>query len=130
MRKDTQTFIKSAMYDIQTAQDMLDRERHVYVVFMCHLAIEKMLKALVTETTGRVAPKTHNLIYLTKLAGAKLPQHLFDFITKINNASVVTRYPEDFMELIKSYTKEIALEYLKNSKETLSWLSQNPRLKE
>lgn len=130
MRKDTQTFINSAMYDIQTAQDMLDKKRHVYVVFMCHLAIEKMLKALVTETKDLVAPKTHNLIYLVKLAGIKLPQHLFDFITKINNASVVTRYPEDFMELVGSYTKEVAQEYLKNSEETLNWLSQNPKLKE
>lgn len=129
MRKDTRTFIDSATYDIQTAKDMLDKERYVYVVFLCHLAIEKMLKALVTETTGQVAPKTHNLIYLTKLARIEFPQHLFDFITKVNNASVVTRYPEDFKELVKSYTKEAAQVYLGSSKEVLDWLSQDPRLK-
>ena len=60
------------------------------------MSIEKALKAVVAETTDRVPPKTHNLLYLTKLSGIKFPQDIFDFVAKINNACVVTRYPEDF----------------------------------
>lgn len=130
MRKDTKSFKQSAEYDLQTAEYMLKTGRYIYVVFMCHLSIEKMLKAIVAEATGNIPPKTHNLIYLIKLADIKLPQDHFDFITKINNASIVTRYPEDFSKLLEVYPKAIAMDYLNHTKEVFKCLEQNERLKE
>ena len=65
MRKDAGNFIISAEYDLATAEHMLKSGRYIYVVFMCHLALEKMLKAVAVETTNSPAPKTHNLLYLT-----------------------------------------------------------------
>ena len=67
MRKDTENFIASAEYDLNTAEHMLKTGRYIYVIFMCHLSIEKMMKALSSEVTDKIPPKTHNLIYLTKL---------------------------------------------------------------
>jgi len=129
MRKYSESFRESAEYDLKTAENMLNDGRFIYVVFMCHLAIEKMLKAISAQTTKKVPPKTHNLIYLIKLSNLKLSQNLFDFIAKINNASIVTRYPEDFSELIKAYPKEIAVEYLSNTKEVIRCLLADERLK-
>ena len=40
-----------AEYDLDTAQHMLVTGCYLYVVFMSHLALEKMLKAHVTEAT-------------------------------------------------------------------------------
>jgi HEPN domain-containing protein len=91
---------------------------------MCHIAIEKLLKAIVAEKTDKVPPKTHNLLYLIKLVDLTIPQDLFDFIAKINNASVVTRYPEDFKLLLESYTADVAKEYLENTESVLKWLRQ------
>lgn len=130
MRKDTENFIFSSEYDLTTAQQMLRTGRYVYVVFMCHIAIEKLLKAIVAEITDKTPPKTHNLLYLVKLADLSIPQELFDFIAKINNSSVVTRYPEDFKMLITSYPEEIVREYLDNTEKVLKWLRQNEKLKQ
>jgi HEPN domain-containing protein len=55
-----------AEYDLDTAQHMLETGRYLYVIFLCHLALEKMLKAHVTEVTQTVPVKTHDLIYLVK----------------------------------------------------------------
>jgi HEPN domain-containing protein len=129
MRKYSESFKESAEYDLKTAENMLNDGRYIYVVFMCHLAIEKMLKAIVAQATRHIPPKTHNLVYLIKLANLNLPQNLFDFVTKINNASIVTRYPEDFSELIKAYPKEIVLDYLNNTKEVIKCLLADERLK-
>jgi HEPN domain-containing protein len=129
MRKDTESLILSSEYDITTAHHMLKTDRYVYVVFMCHMAIEKMLKAIVAEVTNKVPPKTHNLLYLIKLANITIPQTLFDFIAKINNASVVTRYPEDFKQLIESYPENVVKEYLEYTGRVLEWLKQNEKLK-
>jgi HEPN domain-containing protein len=129
MRKDTESFLSSSEYDLTTAKNMLETGRYVYVIFMCHMALEKTLKAIVAEVTDKVPPRTHNLIYLIKLSDLHIPQDLFDFIAKINNASVVTRYPENFKKLLEAYPEDIAKEYLKNTEKVLQWLRQNERLK-
>lgn len=130
MRKDTENFIKSAAYDIETAEHMLRTGRHIYVVFMCHLSLEKMLKAVVAEITDMVPPRTHNLLYLTKLAGIGFSEDHFEFIAKINNASIVTRYPEDFRALTDSFPEEIVSVYLNKTREIIEWLRQHGKLKQ
>ncbi len=130
MRKDTKNFIKSSEYDLNTAQFMLDTGRYIYVIFMCHLSLEKLLKALVSEINQNIPPKSHNLIYLLKLGNIELPREFFDFIAKINNASIVTRYPEDFSRILDAYPKNVAREYLETTKEIHQWLKQHQKLTE
>ena len=43
-------------YDIITAQAMLETQRLLYVGFMCHQAIEKILKAFCSEKTNEQPP--------------------------------------------------------------------------
>jgi len=47
---------------------MLHDGRYIYVIFMSHMALEKALKALVTEETQKLPPRTHNLIDLAQRA--------------------------------------------------------------
>jgi len=129
MRKDTNNFIKSAEYDLNTAEFMLKSGRYIYVIFMCHLSLEKMLKAITTEITQKISPKSHNLIYLLKLGNIQLPSELFNFIAKINNASIVTRYPEDFSKILEAYPKSVAEEYLSKTKEIHKCLKKHKTLK-
>lgn len=117
-----------ADYDITTAEYMFKTERYVYVVFMCHLAIEKMMKAIIAEASEEPPPMTHNLIYLMKMAKVNIPQSLCDFVAIISNASIPTRYPIDFLKLIESYPEEVVLDYLNKAKEVLMWLKKDPRL--
>jgi HEPN domain-containing protein len=56
--KETRNWIESSEYDLKTAEHMMSAGRYLYVVFMCHLAIEKLLKAIVHETTGGLPPKS------------------------------------------------------------------------
>ncbi|MGD9552367.1 MAG: HEPN domain-containing protein [Candidatus Caldatribacteriota bacterium] len=130
MRKDSKNFIKSSEYDLNTAQFMLDTGRYIYVIFMCHLSLEKLLKAIVTEVTQNIPPKSHNLIYLIKLSNIELPKEFIDFIAKINNASIVTRYPEDFSKILDAYPENIAREYLSTTKEIHRWLKESKKLTE
>lgn len=105
---DTQNWIASAEYDLATAQHMLTTGRFLYVIFCCHIALEKILKAHVTAVTESFAPKTHDLIFLIKKSGLVLPLPLLDFISKINNASIPTRYPEDLSRALMDYPESVA----------------------
>lgn len=49
MKKETENWLAMVEYDLITARHMLGTGRYVYVIFMCHLAMEKALKAIVCE---------------------------------------------------------------------------------
>jgi len=69
MEKEIQNWLDSALYDLETAEYMFKTGRYIYTVFMCHLALEKILKAKIEEKTNKTPPKAHDLIYLLSLAG-------------------------------------------------------------
>jgi len=113
-----------ADYDRETAHAMFRSRRYVYCIFMCHLAIEKALKGLYWELTGKFPPKTHSLLFFVKELHLRLPQDLLDFIGKLNDASVITRYPEDLQRVVKAYPRRVAQEYLRATDEVLQWLKK------
>lgn len=122
MNKAINNWLKSSHYDLQTAEAMLKTKRHLYVIFMCHLAVEKALKAIVAKKTKNMPPKTHDLFSLVRLAAVTIPEEHVSTLAHLNEVSVPTRYPEDIDVLIKSYTQSVAQRYLKQSKGLLSWL--------
>lgn len=128
MRKDTENWLQMANYDLETAKHMLSTERYLYVVFTCHMALEKLLKAHVTEVTQTIPPRTHDLIFLVRKAGLELPQASLEFIGKINNASIPTRYPDDLQRALREYDQTIAQDYLQQTEKTITWLIQHPNL--
>ena len=128
MRPDTQNWIEMAEYDLETAQHMFTAGRYLYVVFICHLVLEKILKAHVTEVTQTIPPKSHDLIFLIRKSNLELPQTNLEFLGKINNASIPTRYPDDLQRALHEYTEEVASEYLRQTEENMQWLKQHPNL--
>lgn len=68
MLKATANWLAQVDYDRATAERMLHAGRYIYLVFVSHMALEKVLKALVTEETRKLPPRTHNLIDLAQRA--------------------------------------------------------------
>ena len=128
MRKDTKNWLALADYDLETARHMLTTGRYLYVVFLCHLALEKILKAHVAEFTQEVLIKTHDLIYLVKKCELELSENHLDFIGKINTASIPTRYPDDLQRSLKEYPKSVVKNYLDQTEELVKWLKQHQNL--
>ncbi|MBI5748545.1 MAG: HEPN domain-containing protein [Nitrospinae bacterium] len=125
MMPSIKNWIASADYDLKTAANLFKSRRYIYVVFLCHLAIEKVLKAIVCKKLNEMPPYTHNLNRLIELAGISVDESYQKFINKISLQSVPTRYPEDFAKLSTQFNKTIAEEHLKKSTEVIKWLKQN-----
>jgi HEPN domain-containing protein len=115
-------WLKQADYDMDTADTMQISGRYLYAVFMCHLSIEKALKGLFHHVLAELPPKTHNLLYLLNKIGKKPESTLEKFITKLNTASIATRYPDDLAKIQSEYTKEITEEIIFKSKDVLKWV--------
>ena len=122
MTKTPQEWLKQADYDIETAEIMFDNKRYFYAVFMCHLSVEKALKDLYLERLKGIPPKVHNLVYLLNKIGVKPSEPIGRFLVKLNEASVVTRYPEELDKLQKDFTQPVVKDILLRSKEVLEWI--------
>ena len=117
-----------ADYDIETAKAMLKTGRYLYVGFMCHQAIEKALKAVISRDCeeGEIPPKIHDL---SKLAvRAKLfdlmSEEQQDFIDDLNPLNIESRYPEYKDEIAAGLTKENSGELIKGTETMLCWIKE------
>ena len=128
--KSVRNWIAGAEYDLETARHMLKTGRYLYVVFMCHLALEKMLKAHVELHEDKFPPKIHDLKTLLERTGVEIPDALASIIKELDHASIPTRYPEDLKSILTSYTKEYCSGILKQTEETLQWLQAHQRFSE
>jgi HEPN domain-containing protein len=128
MQQTTLNWLHGSDYDLQTAESLFKARRYIYVIFMCHLAVEKLLKAIVAEASTAHPPRTHNLYRLLELSQIELPSIYEEIVAKLNGMSIATRYPEDVMALSAQVTRKVAQDYLSKTRELLRWLKQDTRL--
>lgn len=117
-----QNWFKGSQYDIVTAEAMLKSKRYLYVIFMCHLSIEKFLKGIVAQKLNKIPPKTHDLFLLLKLGKIQIPLGYQKIVSHLNEASIPTRYPTDISKISRQYNKKVARQYFKETKGLLKWL--------
>lgn len=124
MERRTKEWMKQADYDMDTAVYMHKGGRHMYAVFMCHLAIEKALKGLYYEKQREIPPKSHNLIYLLNEIGIKPPEEPGKFIVKLSEASIPIRYPENLAKIQQLYNEVEVKGILAEGKELIIWIKK------
>lgn len=111
-------------YDLETAEAMQKTKRFLYVGFMCHLVIEKILKALYVLTKKSTPPYTHNLTILAKDSDIfpELSDAQKDFLELLNPLNIEARYPSYKDKLQKTLSKEKCSEILTQTKEFQQWI--------
>jgi HEPN domain-containing protein len=109
----------SAKEDWEVARQLVDNGRIRHGLFFSHLALEKILKALVCKNSQDLAPRFHNLSRLAELAGIVLESGYMDVLAEMNAFHIEGRYPES---LTKPPTKEEALNYIARAEEVFQWL--------
>lgn len=126
MKSKAKTWLEIAQNDLIFAESILkNNNRPYYAVHFCHQAIEKILKAIITEKSAEIPPRTHNLQILYQKAQIELPVELQNFLYSLSPHYLATKYPEDITRLYKSYTPAYGSKILKQTKEIFKWLEQN-----
>ena len=117
-------WIERSEYDLETAAAMLKSKRYLYVGFMAHQTIEKILKALFVRCENKPAPFSHSLSFLAKKADIydSFSETQKDFIDILEPMNIETRYPVHKEQLLKSLTEERCIEILHNTKELHKWI--------
>jgi len=124
MIPDSGEWFRQAQYDLGTAESLISAERYPPVIFFCHLALEKALKALFVEKFNEYPEKTHSLVFLVELLELELPQKYLDSLFVINRIGITGRYPHNLDVVLEQYTKERTDKIVRETKEILAWLMQ------
>lgn len=107
---------ESAERNWKTAQSLFKSKHYDACLFFCHLALEKLLKALVIEQIKEAAPYTHDLERLMKLAKLKLTKEQIINLKTISEFNISGRYDDIKFAFYKKCTKKYTEKYFNISK--------------
>jgi len=121
VEKTVRYWMEGAVYDLETGQTLLRSEKFPYALFFGHLALEKVLKALVVKRTGEHAPFSHSLLILVRKAGLEMPEEMLDRLAEFMEFHTEARYPDEKMEFYKKCTPQFAREKFRDIRKVFAW---------
>ena len=126
MKDRIQYWIDLSEYDLETAQVMLDGKRFLYVGFMCHQVIEKILKGYYVFIINGNPPYTHNLSYLAEQSGIyeKLTEEQRNTIDMLEPLNIGARYPRHKDRLMRILNYERCEEIIQKTEELYQWIKR------
>jgi HEPN domain-containing protein len=124
LNKTIKYWLDGAQYDLETARSLLQTKRFPYALFFAHLALEKVLKALVVKNTQEHAPYTHSLPFLASKLGIEIPEQTLDRFAEYMEFHLEARYPDEKKDFYKKCTEEFSVGKFKEMEEIYQWLIQ------
>ena len=120
----TKYWIDMAEYDFETAKAMLETKRYLYVGFMCHQVIEKMLKAYWSKVTTDPPLKIHALSRLAEKTGIDkdMSEGQLDLIDALEPLNIEARYPSYKERLMKSLNADRCKKLVEQTNELRIWI--------
>lgn len=117
-------WIEMSDYDFDTAKAMFETRRYLYVAFMCHQTIEKILKAYWSNTLEEPPLKIHSLSRLAEKSGLDkdMSEEQTDFIDELEPLNIEARYPSYKERLMKSLTDDRCKELIERTDNLRIWI--------
>ena len=120
-------WIEIAEYDLNTAKAMMKTKRFLYVGFMCHQTIEKILKAMhVVKFPTETPLYTHDLLKLAKITNLfeKMSQEQKETIRALQPLNLESRYPSYKDDIFSSLSKERCAFILNQTEGLFQWVKE------
>jgi len=120
--KSVEYWIKSADHDLDTAESLITEKKFDWALFLGHLVLEKLLKAIFVKQKKLFPPKTHNLLFLIDELKLEMSAEDLDFFEEVNTFNISTRYPDEQFKFYQICTREFTQEKFGKIKEKYQWL--------
>lgn len=117
-------WIDLAEYDMETAKAMNMSKRFLYVGFMCHQVMEKILKAYFVKLNNENPPYTHNLTILAEKSNIyeQFSDEQKDFLDFLEPLNIEARYPTTKEKLLSILNHEKCSEIIIQTEGELRWI--------
>jgi HEPN domain-containing protein len=117
-------WIKTSDNDFESMEYMFAGKRYSWALFIGHLVIEKLLKALFIKVNSDKVdiPKTHNLVELAKKDNLTLTDEQESRLIVITHFNINARYRDYKDAFYKRCTKEYTTNQINILKEVRQWI--------
>lgn len=115
-------WLEGADYDMGVAEALYKKRKYPYALFMGHLALEKVLKAVVVKTTHKHAPYTHSLEKLARKSKIDTPKQTQVKLREFMEFHLEARYPDEQKAFYKKCSRSYTKGKLQEIKEIFEWL--------
>ncbi|HEX9722305.1 MAG TPA: HEPN domain-containing protein [Candidatus Paceibacterota bacterium] len=124
-QKQIEWWRESSEKDFEVAKVLFGQKYYSHSLVLCHLCLEKILKATVMKHTGKEAPFIHDLRRLAEIAEIPMSEEQQELFDIISNFHIVGRYPDQKFEFYKEYnSRDKAQEYINHTQHLYSWLQK------
>lgn len=117
-------WITTSDKDFKTMIHLFDVKDHHWSLFIGHIVIERLLKAMVVKITGEHAPFTHDLRRLAKLSKIEFQSTQIGWLDTITTFNLNARYDSYKQAFYEKCTPEFTPEWISNIKELRLWIKQ------
>lgn len=126
MTKDeaVKSWLESAERNLSASLDMARSNHRDWALFVGQLALEKVLKGLITKKTDATPPFIHDLVKLSIVAGIETTENQQGDLAKISRFHVAARYEEIKSQLYAEATPEFTKEWLGKIQEFFLWFKK------
>ncbi len=115
-------WIESSDLDYKAMKNLYSSADYVWSLFLGHLVLEKLLKALAAKNNFGAVPKIHDLNKLAIAAGLDVEESIKDSFDIISSFNIEARYPDYKKEFYKKCDKEFTSENIIKIKDIRLWL--------
>ena len=121
-----QHWVNMADRDIEAAEWNSKGKYNLHAGYLCHQAVEKLLKARFVKIKEETPPYTHDLFRLAELTGLfdMMSDEQKDFLAELDPLQIKARYQEYKDAVEEKMTDETTQEILTKTKELVTWIKQ------
>lgn len=124
MEKQVSYWLAQSDNDLPVAESMLETGHYTWSLFIGHLVLEKMFKAIYVKEHQKIAPRIHDLVKLAKSTSIKLSDEQLIFLSEVSDFNMEGRYPDEKNQFALKCNKEFSTDYLRRIKEMRTWLKK------
>jgi len=124
IEKSIDHWIKSSEEDFNTMLGLYDIKRFSWALFIGHISVEKLLKALYLKRNKQHAPFIQNLYRLAELSKIVIPEEYSDLLDKITTFNLKVRYDDYKQDFYNQCTPEFTIFWIDKIKILRIWINQ------
>lgn len=117
-------WMDSSDEDFETMIAMFENKRYSWSMFVGHLMIEKLLKALYVKTNNEFPPFIHNLLRLAEKCNLELDEERRLFFATVTAFNINARYDDYKMTFQKTCTPEFTALWIERLKNQRLWIKK------
>ncbi|QPM69048.1 HEPN domain-containing protein [Atribacter laminatus] len=115
-------WIESANRDYQTMLNLYQSKDYHWSLFIGHLIIEKLIKAIYVKNINENPPRTHDLVRLAEKAGIATTEEQKDTLDLLTTFNIKIRYPDYEFFFYRKCDYDFTTENIKKINEVRVWL--------